>query len=96
MDIKRGYVKWTDENGVFHKEPLYLHPDLLATATDEQKRDAEAVRVLTVIHEYKGETLPPAFEEDDPENAQELELGDPELWSEDHEEALDQLEEVTT
>jgi hypothetical protein len=44
--IKRGYVKWTDSDGVFHKEPLSDHPELLADATDEQKLQAEEVRRL--------------------------------------------------
>lgn len=41
--ISRGYVKWTDKDGVFHKEMLVDHPDMLAKATDEQKLDAEIV-----------------------------------------------------
>jgi hypothetical protein len=44
--IKRGYVKWTDADGVFHKEPLADHPELLASATDSQKLQAEEVRRL--------------------------------------------------
>jgi hypothetical protein len=43
--IKRGYVKW-EENGVFHKEPLYKHPDLLASASVEDQIAAEEVRRL--------------------------------------------------
>lgn len=44
-ELKRGYVKWEDENG-FHKEPAYLHPDMLENASDVEKIDAENVRVL--------------------------------------------------
>lgn len=44
--VKRGYVKWTDENGVFHKEPLADHADMLAQASDLEKLRAEEVRRL--------------------------------------------------
>lgn len=44
-EISRGYVKWTDENG-FHKEPLYDHPDLLASASPEDQLAAEEARRL--------------------------------------------------
>lgn len=43
--IQRGYVKWIDKEGVFHKEPLFKHPEMLAKATDEQKVAAEEVKV---------------------------------------------------
>jgi hypothetical protein len=46
MEIKRGYVKWTDENGVFHKEPLADHPELLDKASPAQQIAAEEVRRL--------------------------------------------------
>lgn len=46
-EIRRGYVKW-EENGVFHKEPLYKFPDLLEKATDVQKAQAEEVRLMEV------------------------------------------------
>lgn len=45
-EIKRGYVKWTDENGVFHKEPLVDHKELFEDATPEQQLAAEEVRRL--------------------------------------------------
>jgi hypothetical protein len=44
--IVRGYVKWTDKDGVFHKEMLADHPDMLAKATEEQKAQAEEVVAL--------------------------------------------------
>ena len=46
MEIKRGYVKWTSEDGVFHKEPLANHPELLASATPRQQLQAEEARRL--------------------------------------------------
>lgn len=45
-EIKRGYVKWTDEDGVFHKEPLVDHPELFDDANPEQQLVAEEVRRL--------------------------------------------------
>lgn len=47
MEIKRGYVKWTDKEGVFHKEPLWKHKDLLAEASPEQYAIAMEVKALT-------------------------------------------------
>lgn len=44
--IRRGYVKWTDPEGVFHKEPLVDHPDLLATASAQEQLQAEEARRL--------------------------------------------------
>ncbi|RZK45219.1 MAG: hypothetical protein EOO61_00755 [Hymenobacter sp.] len=41
--IKRGYVKWEDENG-FHKEPLSDHPELLAKASPREQLYAEEVK----------------------------------------------------
>ena len=49
--IKRGYVKWTDENGVFHKEPLADHPELLADASPRDQLQAEEVRRLNAAAE---------------------------------------------
>lgn len=46
-EIKRGYVKWTDSDGNFHKELLVNHPDLLKDASDAQKRAAEEASMLT-------------------------------------------------
>lgn len=43
--LKRGYVKWTDETG-FHKEPAYLHPELLADASVKEQIAAEEARRL--------------------------------------------------
>ena len=39
--LVRGYAKWTDENGVFHKELATEHPELLAKATEEEKTSAQ-------------------------------------------------------
>lgn len=44
--IRRGYVKWTSPDGVFHKEPLVDHPDLLATASAREQLQAEEARRL--------------------------------------------------
>lgn len=44
--IKRGYVKWVDEKGVRHKEPLYKHPELLKDASPEEQLAAEEARRL--------------------------------------------------
>jgi hypothetical protein len=41
--VKRGYVKWEDENG-FHKEPLSDHPELLAAASPREQLYAEEVK----------------------------------------------------
>ena len=49
--IRRGYVKWTDDDGVFHKEPLADHPELLTSATPEQQLEAEEVRRLNAAGE---------------------------------------------
>jgi hypothetical protein len=40
MEIKRGYVKWTDSSGVFHKEPLIAFPDMFDDATEKQQQEA--------------------------------------------------------
>lgn len=50
--IKRGYVKWTDEFGVFHKEPLANHPELLAAASVEDQIAAEEARRLNEAAEF--------------------------------------------
>lgn len=47
MEIKRGYVKWTDSEGVFHKELLKSHPDLYEEATEEQKLAADEAAELS-------------------------------------------------
>jgi hypothetical protein len=44
-EIKRGYVKWTDENG-FHKEPLVDHPELLKAVSEKEQLKAEEVARL--------------------------------------------------
>lgn len=43
--IKRGYVKWEDENG-YHKEPLADHPELLKDASPKEQLAAEEARRL--------------------------------------------------
>jgi hypothetical protein len=50
--ISRGYVKWEDSDG-FHKEPLYKHEDLLASATPQQQLRAEEVRRLNEAAEVE-------------------------------------------
>lgn len=45
-EVKRGYVKWTDEDGVYHKEPLVDHPELLKAASPKEQLAAEEVRRL--------------------------------------------------
>ena len=49
--IVRGYVKWTDKDGVFHKEALVDHPELLAKASSEEQLAAEEVRRLNAAGE---------------------------------------------
>lgn len=63
-EIKRGYVKWTDENGVFHKELLSDHPELLKEASpkqqlaaEEAKRQADQAEKITVESESTQEEL---------------------------------------
>ena len=41
MEIKRGYVKWTDDKGVFHKEPVALHPELFLEKEPSLDLDSE-------------------------------------------------------
>jgi hypothetical protein len=55
MEIKRGYVKWVDKEGVMHKEPLHLHPELLATASDKQKQYVEEILASTTTEEKQEE-----------------------------------------
>src|SRR6476646_2145337 len=43
-EVKRGYVKWTDADGVFHKELLSEHPELLADASPKEQLYAEEAR----------------------------------------------------
>ncbi len=43
-EIKRGYVKWEDDEGVMHKELLTDHPELLASANPKQQLAAEEAR----------------------------------------------------
>ncbi len=64
MEIKRGYVKWTSEDGVFHKEPLFEHPDLLASASPEEQLRAEEVRRLNEAASVESENREEAAEED--------------------------------
>lgn len=54
--IKRGYVKWEDENG-FHKEPLSDHPELLVRASAEDQLRAEEVKRLNAAAEEKEEQV---------------------------------------
>ena len=51
--IKRGYVKWIDENGEFHKEPLADHPELLAKARPVDQLRAEEARRLNAAAEER-------------------------------------------
>lgn len=50
-EISRGYVKWYDDDGTFHKEPLADHPDMLADATPAQQLDAEEAKRLNAAGE---------------------------------------------
>ncbi len=50
-EVKRGYVKWTDEDGVFHKEPLADHPELLEDASPKEQLRAEEARRLNAAAE---------------------------------------------
>lgn len=64
MEIRRGYVKWTDEDGVFHKEPLHEHPELLAKASAAEQIAAEEVRRLNEAAEEYLEKREDTVEED--------------------------------
>lgn len=44
--VRRGYVKWTDKDGVFHKELLSEHPDLMTDASPEEQLATEEARRL--------------------------------------------------
>jgi hypothetical protein len=48
QEIKRGYVIWTDKDGP-HKEPLYLHPELEATASEKQLAASERLKALNAV-----------------------------------------------
>lgn len=50
-EIKRGYVKWTDSDGNFHKEPLADHPELLADASLKEQIQAEEAKRLNAAGE---------------------------------------------
>ena len=63
-EVKRGYVKWTDKDGNFHKEPLADHPELLAAASPREKIAAEEVRRLNAAAEEFYEELEDAGDED--------------------------------
>ncbi len=45
MEIKRGYVFFDDGR----KEPLFLHPDLEATASEKQKAASERLKELVEV-----------------------------------------------
>lgn len=53
QQIKRGYVYWTDKSGS-HKEPLYLHPELEATASEKQLAASERLKEL---NDFKPENV---------------------------------------
>lgn len=63
-EIRRGYVKWTDEDGVFHKEPLHEHPELLAQASAAEQIAAEEARRLNEAAEEYLESRDDHVEED--------------------------------
>ena len=50
-EVKRGYVKWTDENGVFHKELLADHPELLKEASPREQLAAEEAKRMNAAGE---------------------------------------------
>lgn len=62
--VKRGYVRWTDENGVFHKEPLANHPDLLASASPQEQLRAEEARRLNAAAEEAAAEVSESEEKD--------------------------------
>lgn len=71
-EIKRGYVKWTDENGVFHKEPLADHPELLAKASPKEQIAAEEVVRLNAAAEAQIAETEGDIEEDQLETLEAL------------------------
>ncbi len=50
-EVNRGYVKWTDEDGVFHKEPLADHPELLVKASPREQLAAEEAKRMNAAGE---------------------------------------------
>lgn len=50
-EVKRGYVKWVDEDGVFHKEPLVDHPQLLKNASPREQLAAEEAKRMNAAVE---------------------------------------------
>jgi len=62
--VKRGYVKWTDEDGVFHKEPLADHPEMLTKAEPVEQLRAEEARRLNASAEEQVEEAKETRDED--------------------------------
>ena len=54
-EIKRGYVKWEDENGVLHKELLSDHPELLKTASPREQLAAEEAKRMAAVEKPQEE-----------------------------------------
>ena len=50
-EVKRGYVKWEDENGVLHKELLSDHPELLKAASPREQLAAEEAKRMNAAGE---------------------------------------------
>jgi len=66
MEIKRGYKKWWDEDGVFHKEPV--DPELNA----EAEAAAEEAREVTVTEPASAAEEPDADDKTHDEALREL------------------------
>lgn len=54
-EVKRGYVKWYDTDGVFHKEPLADHPELLKDASPREQLAAEEAKRMNAAGEREVE-----------------------------------------
>lgn len=93
-EVKRGYVKWTDEDGVFHKEPLYDHPELLAKASDNEKEYARQLKEMN-----NPEETPEVPVEEEVEEIPELRIAQPDPSFYDrspaHTKPLEELREET-
>lgn len=79
-EVKRGYVKWEDENG-FHKEPLSDHPDLLADASPREQLYAEEVKRHNALADTHFEQEEKSQDEVIEEALEELKSAPPEVIS---------------
>lgn len=63
MEIKRGYKKWWDEDGVFHKEPVDPAMNAEAEAAAEEAREVTVTEPASAAEEPEDKTHNEALEE---------------------------------